>query len=75
MNEIVDLRIAREADAGAIQDLTRQAYAKWVELAGREPLPMRVDYSDAIRKHRFDLLFVGGHLTGLIETVPEAIFS
>jgi ribosomal protein S18 acetylase RimI-like enzyme len=74
MDERVDLRIAGEADAGAIQDLTRKAYAKWVELTGREPLPMKVDYFDAIRKHRFDLLYVGGQLTALIETVPEGDF-
>jgi len=71
MNEVVGLRVAREGDAEAIRALTREAYAKWVDLTGREPLPMRVDYSDAVRKHRFDLLYVGGCLAALIETVPE----
>lgn len=71
MDESVVIRIAIEADAGAIQVLTRKAYAKWVEVTGREPLPMKIDYSDAVRKHRFDLLYVGGQLTALIETVPE----
>ena len=71
MNEVVTLRVAREADADAIQALTRQAYAKWVDLTGREPLPMRVDYSDAVRKHRFDLLYVDSCLAALIETVPD----
>ena len=71
MNGIVSLRVAREGDADAIGALTREAYAKWVDLTGREPLPMRVDYSDAVRKHRFDLLYVGGCLAALIETVPE----
>jgi ribosomal protein S18 acetylase RimI-like enzyme len=71
MNEVVDIRIAHEEDADAIRALTREAYAKWVDLIGREPLPMRVDYSDAIRKHRFDLLYVGDRLAALIETVPE----
>ena len=71
MNEVVSLRVAREGDAGAIWALTREAYAKWVDLTGREPLPMRVDYSDAVRKHRFDLLYVGSCLAALIETVPE----
>jgi ribosomal protein S18 acetylase RimI-like enzyme len=71
MNEVVSLRVAREGDAEAIRALTREAYAKWVDLTGREPLPMRVDYSDAVRKHRFDLLYVGGCLAALIETVPE----
>ena len=71
MNEGVSLRLAREGDADAIRALTREAYAKWVDLTGREPLPMRVDYSDAVRNHRFDLLYVGSRLAALIETVPE----
>jgi ribosomal protein S18 acetylase RimI-like enzyme len=32
---------------------------------------MRIDYLEAVRRHRFDLLFVGPSLAGLIETVPE----
>ena len=71
MNEGVSLRLASEGDADAIRALTREAYAKWVDLTGREPLQMRIDYSDAIRKHRFDLLYVGSRLAALIETVPE----
>jgi ribosomal protein S18 acetylase RimI-like enzyme len=71
MNEVVGLRIAHEDDVDAIRTVTREAYAKWADLTGREPLPMRVDYLDAIRKHRFDLLYVGGRLVALIETVPE----
>jgi ribosomal protein S18 acetylase RimI-like enzyme len=32
---------------------------------------MRVDYADAVRKRRFDLLYVGRRLAALIETVPD----
>ena len=32
---------------------------------------MTVDYSEAVTRHRFDLLFVDGSLAGLIETTPE----
>ena len=71
MDEPVSLRVAREADAEAIRALTREAYAKWVKLIGREPLPMTVDYSEAVRKHRFDLLSAGHQLAALIETVPQ----
>jgi len=71
MNEVVSLRVAREEDADAIAALTREAYAKWIDLTGREPLPMRVNYSDAVRRHRFDLLYVGSRLAALIETVIE----
>lgn len=65
------VRIATPADADAIRALTREAYAKWVPLIGREPLPMTVDYGCAVREHRFDLLHRDGVLAALIETVPE----
>ena len=71
MDEAVTLRVAGEADADAIRSVTREAYAKWIAVTGREPLPMRVDYSNAVRKHRFDLLYVGTRLAALIETVPD----
>lgn len=71
MIDTVTLRIAHESDADAVRTLTRQAYAKWIAVTGREPLPMKVDYADAIRKHRFDLLFVENRLAALIETVVE----
>ena len=64
-------RLAGPADAEAITALTRLAYAKWVAVIGREPLPMTVDYVAAIGKHRFDLLQADGALAALIETTPE----
>ena len=67
----VILRMADASDADAIRALTRAAYAKWVAVTGREPLPMRVDYTEAVKTHRFDLLYVDGHLAALIETVPD----
>jgi GNAT superfamily N-acetyltransferase len=71
MNETVELRRAGPADAAAIRRLTREAYAKWVPLIGREPKPMTADYDAALRSHRFDLLYLDGALAGLIETVDE----
>lgn len=65
------LRIATADDAEAIGALTREAYAKWVGLIGREPLPMTVDCAQALTRHRFDLLSVGGELAALIETLVE----
>ncbi|HEY6434731.1 MAG TPA: GNAT family N-acetyltransferase, partial [Acetobacteraceae bacterium] len=47
------------------------AYAKWVPVIGREPIPMTVDYGARVLKHRIDLLHVGGRLAALIEMVPE----
>lgn len=66
-----ELRRATPADAAAIRQLTRDAYAKWVAVSGREPKPMTADYDAAVRVHRFDLLYIEGDLAGLIETVDE----
>jgi GNAT superfamily N-acetyltransferase len=71
MADAITLRMAREQDADAIRKLTREAYAKWVAVTGREPLPMRVDYTQAVANHRFDLLCAGDDLVALIETVPD----
>lgn len=68
---IPGLRRAVAADAPAIRALTRLAYAKWVPIAGREPLPMRADYEAAVRDHRIDLLYEEADLAALIETVAE----
>ncbi|WP_293403158.1 GNAT family N-acetyltransferase [Phenylobacterium sp.] len=67
----MSLRVGEAADAEAIGELTREAYAKWVPLIGREPLPMTIDYAQALKAHRFDLLHVGEELAGLIETVVD----
>jgi len=37
------------ADASAIRALTREAYAKWVPVIGREPKPMMADYAKAVQ--------------------------
>ena len=71
MDETIDIRRGRPEDASAIRDLTREAYARWVPLIGREPIPMVADYDEAVKHHRFDLLYVGGVLAALIETVDE----
>ncbi len=72
MSGRVELRQAGAADASAIRELTREAYAKWVPVIGREPRPMVADYAEAVRRHRIDLLYLDGELAGLIETIPQA---
>jgi len=68
-----DFRLERGTpdQAGAIRDLTLRAYAKWVPVTPRKPRPMTADYDLALREHRFDCLWDGVRLVGLIETVPE----
>ena len=65
----VEILPAVLADAARIRALTRAAYAKWVALIGREPLPMQADYERAIVEHTIDLLIVDGALAGLVETI------
>ena len=65
----VEIRSAVLADAASIRALTRAAYAKWVALIGREPLPMQADYERAVAEHTIDLLIVDGALAGLVETI------
>ena len=74
ISDLRDMQIRRagEADAAAVRELTRSAYAKWVPLIGREPMPMTADYERAVREHMIDLLFVDARLVALIETVNEA---
>ena len=68
----VHMRQGHAEDADAIRTLTRDAYARWVRVIGREPLPMTADYATAVREHRFDLLWLGETMAGLIETVTKA---
>ncbi|MCJ2098545.1 GNAT family N-acetyltransferase [Methylobacterium sp. E-046] len=78
--------IRRGAPADAIRALVAAAYAKWIPVIGRLPIPMRADYAQAVLEHRFDLLPVGPNragpglagsnlagsdLAGLIETKAE----
>ena len=43
------IRRAGPSDALAVRELTRQAYAKWVPVIGREPTPMTADYERIVR--------------------------
>jgi GNAT superfamily N-acetyltransferase len=65
------LRRATPSDAPAVRDLTRAAYAKWVPVLGREPLPMTADYDAAVRDHIVDMLHLDEKLVALIEMDPK----
>jgi GNAT superfamily N-acetyltransferase len=62
---------AKPEDAGAIRELTRVAYAKWVPVIGREPIPMLADYDLAVREHLIDLLIVDGEYVALVEMIEN----
>ncbi|MDB5687048.1 MAG: N-acetyltransferase [Rhizorhabdus sp.] len=65
------IRLAAISDAEAVTALTRSAYAKWVPVIGREPLPMVTDHAAMIRDHRVDVLFVGEYLAAILETIQR----
>lgn len=74
MSRAADALVIRRAvaeDAEAIRDLTRRAYAKWVAVIGREPLPMAADHAAAIRDHEVDLMIVDGRIIGVCEMIVE----
>lgn len=65
------LRRARPDQVDQIRDLSIRAYTKWVPITPRKPRPMTADYDAAMQINRFDLLYEGDRLVGLIETVPQ----
>jgi N-acetylglutamate synthase-like GNAT family acetyltransferase len=67
----VTIRPAVAADAAAVRDLTRRAYAKWVAAIGREPLPMGFDQAAAIRDDRVEVMEVDGTIVGVAHLVVE----
>jgi ribosomal protein S18 acetylase RimI-like enzyme len=67
----MQIRSATMADVQTVRDIVRAAYAKWVPIIGREPLPMRADYDRALRHHAIDLLHREGDVLALIETIPH----
>lgn len=68
----LQLRRATAADAANVRTLTRSAYAKWVPLIGREPIPMTADYDRAVVDHIIDLWEERGQLLALIEVVQAS---
>jgi GNAT superfamily N-acetyltransferase len=71
MAEDLHLRLGLPSDEDAIRALTREAYAKWVLVIGREPKPMTADYAKALSENRFDVLFIDSQLAALVETIAE----
>lgn len=65
----ITLSRATPSDVPAVRQLVREAYAKWVPVMGREPMPMIADYDLAVREHEVDLAYVGGQLAALIEMI------
>lgn len=67
----IELRPAEPWEAAAIKGIVRAAYAKWIPVIGREPLPMQADCQQALRDHLFDVVVENGRIVGLIETIKR----
>ncbi|WP_374653297.1 GNAT family N-acetyltransferase [Dongia sp.] len=67
----IELRPAVPEEASAIAAIVNAAYAKWVPVIGRKPLPMQADYRLALLEHQFDVATENGRVVGLIETMPR----
>ena len=63
---------AQASDADTVRALVRAAYADWVPIFGREPLPMTTDYEVAVRDNEVDIATVGGQMVALIEMIVRA---
>src|SRR5260370_41796922 len=64
-------RRATPADVGAVREITRAAYAKWIPAIGREPKPMTANYELAVADHVIDLFEESGRPIALIEVIPR----
>ena len=67
---MIHLRRATPDDVDTIRALVRAAYARWVPIMGREPIPMNADYAKAVERHVIDLHHIDGALAALIEMHP-----
>ena len=65
------IRTALPHEAGALADLARAAYAKWVPVLGREPRPMTADYVAAVSAFRFDVIEMDGRIVASLQTQPR----
>jgi GNAT superfamily N-acetyltransferase len=67
----IQITRARPADAAAVRELIRRAYAKWVPVIGWEPVPMRADHDIAVREHLVDLVVADDEYVALIEMIEN----
>lgn len=65
---LLPIRTALPHEAGALRDLARAAYARWVPVLGREPRPMKADYEAAIATFRFDVIEMDGRIVASLQT-------
>jgi ribosomal protein S18 acetylase RimI-like enzyme len=72
----LQIKRAEAQDSDAVRLIVREAYAQWIPVIGREPMPMKADYEQAVRDHEIDLLYADGKPVALIEMIvsPDYLF-
>ncbi|WGW13582.1 GNAT family N-acetyltransferase [Saxibacter everestensis] len=63
---MVMIRAAHPRDTGALADLARTAYARYVERMGTEPAPMQADYASLVDAGQVWVAEHDGDLVGLL---------
>ena len=66
-----ELRRATPADVPAVASLVHDAYVGYTPLLGRTPIPLTVDYAEAVATHEVWVLDEGDRLAGILELLPE----
>jgi GNAT superfamily N-acetyltransferase len=61
-------RLARRIDEANVNLIAVEAFARWTSVLGREPLPMRMDYGDAIAKQQVVIAEESSVPLGFIKT-------
>ncbi|MBL8806461.1 MAG: GNAT family N-acetyltransferase [Rhodospirillales bacterium] len=65
-------RRADPHEGALLRAITREAYAKWVPVLGREPLPMTTDHDAAVRAHHVEFVETGARAVAAMELVFDA---
>lgn len=73
---MLTIRKAGPEDAALVRGVTRRAYAKWVAVIGREPMPMTVDYEKAVLTSEIQILSFDDVPVALVvlERKPDSIY-
>lgn len=66
MTESVRIEQATTSDIAAVERITREAYAPYVQLLDRHPTPVHDDYQMRIERGEVHVLRIGDALAGLV---------
>ena len=71
MNSLTEIRLAVATDQPALEQVVRDAYAKYIPRIGKPPGPMLDDYARRIADRQVWVLTEAEAITGMLVLVPE----